>query len=846
MTEPVVLVVELDVTGCRIHGPSTESSSCENLTDVIGHAEHATHIALVPGPVDATQIATVSAVAAGMAEHSALGVFADNRGGYALSLSRRVGDTLGPTDGFVTVAAAGFVVTRDIIEHSEFRSALTSSSALALFALLFDRVGSAEVLASTGITVAQHDAMADSPELYIREWYTEFNAPWAEAFAGVAATSAVPSVSLQSAYLYLLQWRIMYGSNFSYKQVLTDADIDRWWLETGAQLARITPAVLVSRLWHSALPSGIEPELLVRGGFHVDREYSESDIALSVDGTVFRTLQQSDATVEMMKIIDGSFQLLGYITFPIDATDRVLVTVGNSVHSVTDSGRFNDFEVFGRPLVRNFTFDVRVPVAELDVTASTISVAVSSGESGTTHQRLRLNFRRPQSKLMNTTASYWATAGRLFTPHRRHIAVRSAHPGAVAVREIVLWLACLYSMKARALPIIGLRVAATVSSIGRRWRKPVWLFADKMITAGDNGEYAFSYAHAHADDVRSYYVLDARSRDADRLRAAGIRFVRYGSIKHRVLFLTAETLFLTHTVSTLNNAFPRGVEKFFRGLFNSRVVFIQHGLSVQYLPRILNKAFDASDYYCIASPIERATLEKPAYGYRADELIDTGLARFDGLVDRSGKHILISPTWRNYLVLPTDTTDASSRHRGASTNFASSAFFSVYAALLESVELLAAARAQGFRITFLVHPLISAQRALFDRFANDVVSIVSATDNVRYEDLLTEASVLVTDYSGIQFDMAYMRKPIVYFQPAELPPSYRDDVFTYEQHAFGPIVTNHDDAVSELVRHMSEGTSMPAEFIARVDNFFYYSDRRNSERIIDFARSLTQRSRARQ
>ena len=42
--------------------------------------------------------------------------------------------------------------------------------------------------------------------------------------------------------------------------------------------------------------------------------------------------------------------------------------------------------------------------------------------------------------------------------------------------------------------------------------------------------------------------------------------------------------------------------------------------------------------------------------------------------------------------------------------------------------------------------------------------MLSVNDGISYEDLLTESSLMVTDYSGVQFDFAYMKKPIIYYQ----------------------------------------------------------------------------------
>ena len=53
-----------------------------------------------------------------------------------------------------------------------------------------------------------------------------------------------------------------------------------------------------------------------------------------------------------------------------------------------------------------------------------------------------------------------------------------------------------------------------------------------------------------------------------------------------------------------------------------------------------------------------------------------------------------------------------------------------------------------------MHPVVSSQ--IDDYEKNENISIIQATE-VNYEKILTESSLMVTDYSGVQFDFAYMR-----------------------------------------------------------------------------------------
>ena len=836
-----LLVLVSNARGFSVVGDESEKTLAGSLSEILGVRTDATHVAVLPDAPLLDNAATLNSIRAFLMGNEDLGAFAERRTGYELGIRDLIGRNVDSGANLVSVGTTGFVLSRELAGKSALTLPLTRYTAPALFALAREETSHFRVLPALSADPEFDDLLTDSPTLYDPSWYTKLNSTWAHVFTTLSAKGNTPSIATQAAFLHHWQWRFVHGSNFLYKQVLTDHDIDQWWSETARNLTHVNTHTLTSaRSWHSHLPPSAVLELARIGGHGVTREYSEEDVVILAGKSEAVRLSRSEATVEMMKSVDGTFSFLGYITFPVEGGDTVTATLGSTTITVDDSGRYSTLEVFGRSFLRYFTFDVRVEISVFDVPLSRLALSISRDGSPLASVPLRLNFRRPHSKLMNTRAAYWRTDGLIFRFGQRHVSVTRATMIAVAIHELILCLAIVYSARSKAPSIIGLRIAHGFAALTSRYRKPVWLFADKMITAGDNGEYVYNYARQQADAIRKFYVLDARSHDAQRFASEGIPFVRFGSLRHKLLYLTADIVFLTHTVSTLNNGFPRGVEKFFRGLFNARVVFIQHGLSVQYLPRILNKAFDGVDHYCVASPIERQTLETRDYGYRPEEVFDTGLARFDGLVDRQEKTILIAPTWRNYLALPTDASNAKSRHRGTSQNFLSSEFYAIYRRVLTDETLIDTARREGYRFKFLLHPFLSGQLEHFMPFSNDVVDVVSATSNVRYEDLLTEAAVLVTDFSGIQFDFAYMKKPIVYFQPSELPPSYKDSIFRYEEHAFGRIATSTAELARELNSVMRTNQSMSKRFVTRVDKFFYYSDRNNCERIYRVARDVSE------
>ena len=90
---------------------------------------------------------------------------------------------------------------------------------------------------------------------------------------------------------------------------------------------------------------------------------------------------------------------------------------------------------------------------------------------------------------------------------------------------------------------------------------------------------------------------------------------------------------------------------------------------------------------------------------------------------------------------------------------------------------------------------------------------------------------MVTDYSGVQFDFAYMRKPLVYYHPKTLPPQYDDGGMNYETMGFGDICVDHESLIETLCGYMLNNCIMEDKYVKRVRDFFPYDDFNNRERM---------------
>ena len=359
--------------------------------------------------------------------------------------------------------------------------------------------------------------------------------------------------------------------------------------------------------------------------------------------------------------------------------------------------------------------------------------------------------------------------------------------------------------------------------------KNIWLTFDKLYKGGDCGEYFYKYMVSRKDtDVVPAYVIKEKAPDRKRLEQEGYKPLIYGTQEQKLHWLYANMVFATHSSVHGFNGFNVWEVHYIQDRLRAVNTCIQHGLSVQDLTYDSNRIVNNNKRYYCASRHEVENLSRPAYDYDPDVLRLTGIPRYDGLINQDKKQILITPTWRAYIAMPAVMGES----RPYNPDFKNTDYYRIFQSLLENKKLSDMAAKTGYKIVYLLHPVISSQKEDF-RPPNDI-EIVSAVD-VNYEKILTESSLMVTDYSGVQFDFAYMRKPVVYFHPPKLPPHYEEGGFFYDTQGFGEICKEIDELVDVLCGYMESGCQLKEFYRARQDDFFAFEDLESCRRIYEDA-----------
>ena len=482
---------------------------------------------------------------------------------------------------------------------------------------------------------------------------------------------------------------------------------------------------------------------------------------------------------------------------------------------------YTDTKAFNKVINQKHTFQFEISLETL----STLKASVIYNDE---EYNLEFNFVKPQSRLDNCKRSFWNYKNITLINNINNIKVVKRNGIKTLVNEVKYFLTKLRkeSNKKRICKLEVIRILYYLTKPFLS-KKHIWITYDKLYKAGDNGEYLYQYGLKHNKNI--YYIIKKDSKDYERLVSnPKNKILVFNSLKAKLYSLHSEVIMKTHAGILGYCGFDGVARTMIRGLLNAEVVEAQHGLTIQDIPEYQNRLADNIKLYLIASKNEEENIIQPKYDYTKDQIKYTGISRYDGLKNNDKKIILITPTWRHNLASP------SLRHgtqRAYNDAFKNSDYFKIYNNLINDEKLIEAANEYGYKIIYLIHPTLATQIDDFDK--QESVDIVAAGGDMSYEKLLRESSLMVTDYSGVQYDFAYMRKPIVYFHPKELPPHYNNGSIDYKKEGFGPIIETSDELVKEIISSMKKECKNDDKYIKRADKFFLFDDFNSAKRMIE-------------
>lgn len=359
-------------------------------------------------------------------------------------------------------------------------------------------------------------------------------------------------------------------------------------------------------------------------------------------------------------------------------------------------------------------------------------------------------------------------------------------------------------------------------------KRNIWLVSENGVTARDNGYHFFKYLKENHPEIETYYVIPRDSADYLKVKSCG-NIVHYRSFRHYCLFIASKVQLSTQVMgcSPDYQKYWRLVkEKKIWALLNlkAKQVFLQHGVTKDAMPQFYKENTGVDIFICGAKP----EFDYICKTYHYDnEVKYTGFARFDNLHNQVlKKQILVMPTWRNWLIFGSEN--------GNEKQISQSNYVKSWNGFLNNQELDGLLKTTNIELIFYPHFAMQKYIHLFSTTNTNVT--IADINHFDVQQLLKESSLLITDYSSVYFDFAYMKKPVLYYQfdrEEYRSKHYKKGYFDYDDMGFGEVVQNEEELIRYIKDYIDSEFTLSEKYAVRSKLFFPLHDEKNCERIYE-------------
>ena len=375
--------------------------------------------------------------------------------------------------------------------------------------------------------------------------------------------------------------------------------------------------------------------------------------------------------------------------------------------------------------------------------------------------------------------------------------------------------------------------AAAVSLFvkGKPFYKDLWLISERSTDARDNGYHFFKFLKENKKDINCAYLIDKASPDFKRVSSLG-NTVQPKSFKHYIALCCAKAKISTHIMGYAPDFYRFTVldKKF--GLVKGKKVFLQHGIINNDIAEIRGSEVRLDLFICSTADEYKALSEN--YGYPDGVIRRLGLCRYDALSapHEVKKQILVMPTWRYHLRVLSDE------------EFVESEYYKCFNGLISDKRLHGILEENGYELVFYLHYELQKFTRLF--CGNNERVLIRSMRDADVQQLLMESAMLITDYSSVFFDFAYMKKPLAYWM-------FDSDVFYSEQYSkgyllpdkdgFGPACSDKDDVIDYIGFQIKNKMALEDVYEQRINRTFVDFTDNHCEKTYEAIKELLKKGR---
>ena len=375
-------------------------------------------------------------------------------------------------------------------------------------------------------------------------------------------------------------------------------------------------------------------------------------------------------------------------------------------------------------------------------------------------------------------------------------------------------------------------IAIIPAFIYKKTHQPFWLICDYENEARDNGYYFYKYMIEKHKDKNVIYAINKKSPDFKKVKNLG-KVVNYGTLLHWIYYLSADVNISSQKGGKPNAAVCYLLEVY--GPLKNKRVFLQHGIIKDNLPYVHYNNAKFSMF--TVSTKQEYDYVSNNFGYPNGIIKQVGLCRFDDLKDTStGEFILVMPTWRQWI----SNGDFKTKNIEDISEFKNTDYYKSWATFLQSKELNELLRKYNKKLIFYPHRNMQQFIDNFKHIENEHI-IIASWPTYDVHELLKSCNLLITDYSSVAMDFAYLNKPIIYYQfdyDVFRANHLEEGYFNYEKDAFGPICYNQEELFLNIENELTYDFQVNQIYQERINTFFDLRDSNNCERTFNAIQSL--------
>lgn len=342
-------------------------------------------------------------------------------------------------------------------------------------------------------------------------------------------------------------------------------------------------------------------------------------------------------------------------------------------------------------------------------------------------------------------------------------------------------------------------------------KKNYWLIGGHLGQIyDDNSKAFFEFLIENKKNQEVFWVLNKGSL-ADKNNKYRENIIYRGTIKGFLYCFRSQCVIVSHSFADVMPIFYR-----LKARFNIKALFLFHG--IYGLKKASSSGREHYSYFDIINAVgDFEKMIKVNYlGINEDKIKIMGLPRYDNLYNKRvcNGNIMIMFTWREYITEKGENDE----------------YFKKIKSLLTNKQLLDYLKKNNVSINVVLHSFVHKYYSFIKELESDNIRILPKDINIQSE--LINNSLLVTDYSSVAWDFAYMNKPVVFYQfDLEEYLQERGSYLDMKKDLFGDVVYNESKLIDIIKYYVDCNFEINFKKHSKLNNYIKYKDDRNCERV---------------